>query len=112
MRLLALSLIAASVSIPALPAQQPGSNIDLPPSAHAVLQLKGDGVQIYNCTATPTAAKWALKAPDAKLLDASGKVIGRHFAGPTWKLEDGSQVQGELLAVAPAPEAGSVAWLL
>ena len=26
-------------------------------------------------------------------LDASGKVIGSHFAGPTWKLTDGGQVQ-------------------
>jgi hypothetical protein len=53
-----------------------------------------------------------LKAPDAKLLDDSGKEIGSHFAGPTWKLADGSQVQGALVASMPSPEAGSVPWLL
>jgi hypothetical protein len=56
--------------------------------------------------------KWVLSGPDAKLLDATGKMIGSHFAGPTWKLLDGSQVQGELVASQPAPEANSVAWLL
>jgi hypothetical protein len=53
-----------------------------------------------------------LKAPLAKLLDADGKTIGSHFAGPTWKLENGGQVQGELVASRPSPEAGAVAWLL
>jgi hypothetical protein len=112
MRVLATSLIAAAVSIVALHAQQPGGSIDLPAGARAVLQAKGDGVQIYVCTETQGALKWVLKAPDAKLLDASGKTIGSHFAGPTWKLEDGSQVQGELISSKPAPEANSVAWLL
>jgi len=112
MRILAVSLMVASVSFPALHAQQTGASIDLPAGVRVVLQAKGDGVQIYTCTSTPGGAKWVLKAPDAKLLDASGKSIGAHFAGPTWKLNDGSQVQGELLANKPAPEAGSVAWLL
>lgn len=112
MRVLVLSLIAAAASIPALFAQQSGGSIDLPQGAQAVLQANGDGVQIYTCTDAPGGLKWVLKAPDAKLLDSSGKVIGHHFAGPTWKLEDGGQVQGELMASRPAPEAGSVAWLL
>jgi hypothetical protein len=77
-----------------------------------VLEAKGVGFQIYTCTDAPTWPKWVLTAPDAKLVDASGKTIGSHFAGPTWKLEDGSQVQGERIASRPAPEAGSVAWLL
>ncbi|MFZ0306114.1 MAG: DUF3455 domain-containing protein [Terracidiphilus sp.] len=112
MRFLTASLILAAVSIPALQAQQAGASIDLPHGVQAVLQAKGDGVQIYTCASTPAATKWMLKAPDAKLLDASGRSIGSHFAGPTWKLNDGSQVQGELVASRPSPEAGSVAWLL
>jgi len=109
MRILAASLIIAASSIPA---QQTGASIDLPTGAQVVFQATGNGVQIYTCTSTPAAIKWTLKAPDAKLLDASGKTIGSHFAGPTWKLNDGSQVQGELVANRPSPEAGSVAWLL
>jgi hypothetical protein len=113
MRILAASLILSMISIPALQAQQPAVSIDLPAGARAVLQARGDGVQIYTCTSAPSGAKWALTAPDAKLIDESGKVIGRHFAGPTWKLDDGgSQVQGELIANRPAPDAGSIPWLL
>jgi hypothetical protein len=111
MRFLAASLIVAAVSIRALPAQQIGS-VEPPAGARRVLQAKGDGVQIYVCSAANDVIKWTLKAPDAKLLDASGTIVGSHFAGPTWKLLDGSQVQGELIASKPAPEADSVAWLL
>lgn len=77
-----------------------------------MMQAKGDGVQIYICTDTHDGFKWVLKAPDAKLLDSSGETIGRHFAGPTWSLVDGSQVQGELIASRPAPEGNAVAWIL
>jgi hypothetical protein len=112
MRIRAASLILAAFSIAVLHAQQIDGSIDPPPGAHAMLEAKGVGFQIYTCTETPTGSKWVLTAPDAKLVDASGKTIGSHFAGPTWKLEDGSQVQGERIASRPAPEAGSVAWLL
>ncbi len=90
-----------------------GGPIDVPvEAANIVLQAKGSGVQIYICTDAPGGAKWVLKAPDAKLQDASGKTIGTHFAGPTWKLLDGSQVQGELIASMPSLEPGAVPWLL
>lgn len=112
MRILAASLIAAAVSTVALHAQQTDVSIDPPAGAHSVLVAKGVGVQIYTCTDTGTGPRWVLTAPDAKLLDASGKTIGSHFAGPTWKLEDGSQVQGDRIGSKTAPEARSVAWLL
>jgi hypothetical protein len=112
MRILAASLILATVSVPSLRAQQTGASIDLPTGVQVLLQARGDGAQIYTCTTATDGAKWVLKAPDAKLLDPSGKSIGSHFAGPTWKLNDGSQVQGELVAKQSSPEAGSVAWLL
>lgn len=112
MRILVVCLIAAVVSTLPLPAPQTGGSIDPPAGAREVLQAKGDGVQIYVCTDTQAGLKWVLKAPDAKLLDAFGKTIGRHFAGPTWRLVDGSQVQGELIASQAAPKANSVAWLL
>jgi hypothetical protein len=110
-RILAASLIAV-VSVLALPAQQPGGAIDPPAGARIVLRAKGDGVQIYMCTGSQDGLKWVLKAPDALLLDDSGKTIGSHFAGPAWKLAHGSQVQGALIASNPAPEVNSVAWLL
>jgi hypothetical protein len=112
MRGLAINLILMAAGAFSVNAQQPAGSIEVPEGARAVLQAKGDGVQIYTCTDMPGGTKWTLKGPDAKLLDASGQTIGTHFAGPTWKLTDGSQVQGELMANKPAPEAGSVPWLL
>jgi hypothetical protein len=98
-------LIAAALT---MNAQQTAWSIDPPTGAHVVLEAHGKGVQIYTCDGT----KWLLKAPDAKLLDASGKVIGSHSAGPTWTLADGGHVQGELIASKPSPEANSIPWLL
>jgi hypothetical protein len=112
MRNLAASFITAVVSILAQSAQQTGGSIDAPVGARVVLQAKGDGVQIYVCAGSHAELKWILKAPDAKLLDASGTAIGSHFAGPTWSLTDGSQVQGAQIASKPAPDGDSVAWLL
>lgn len=89
-----------------------GSSIEVPAGARMVLEARGSGVQIYACTAADSGAKWVLQGPDAKLLDADGKQIGTHFAGPTWKLNDGSQVQGTVLASQPATQAGVVPWLL
>jgi hypothetical protein len=53
-----------------------------------------------------------LKAPDAKLLNQEGSVIGRHFAGPTWQLNDGSWVKGKAVAKQVAPDPTAVPWLL
>ncbi|HEX4164227.1 MAG TPA: DUF3455 domain-containing protein, partial [Bryobacteraceae bacterium] len=49
--------------------------------------------------------------PDAKLLNQEGSVIGRHFAGPTWQLNDGSRIKGKVVAKQVAPDATAVLWL-
>jgi hypothetical protein len=95
-----------------LGAQQDGASIDAPAGARPILEVRGDGVQIYACAQTAQGLKWVFKAPEAKLLDGSGNVVGSHFAGPSWKFMDGGGVQGELIASRPSPDAGSVAWLL
>ncbi|QNI31548.1 DUF3455 domain-containing protein [Alloacidobacterium dinghuense] len=97
----------------ASPSQAPSSpapsTIELPPGTHELLlEAKGEGVQIYTCAQ----GKWVLKGPDAKLLDAQGAILGSHFAGPTWKLTDGSEVKGKAVASQPSPDADSVPWLL
>jgi hypothetical protein len=111
-----ISLIFAALSASLLHAQQAGASVDPPAGAEVVLVAEGVGVQIYTCTGTAGGAKWVFKAPQAELQDATGKTIGSHSAGPTWALEDGGavhgQVQGELVASQPAPEAGAVPWLL
>ena len=108
----AMFVLLAGFSALVVTAQQPTPSVDVPQGARVVLQAKGDGVQIYTCTETPTGVKWMLTRPDAKLLDASGRVIGAHFAGPTWRLNDGGQVQGQNPRELPNPHDGSIAWLL
>lgn len=101
----AASLLLAAASS-GTPAQTP--SIGAPPGTTLLLHAKGDGVQIYSCTDT----HWELKAPDARLLDAHGRVIGRHFAGPTWHLDNGGEVKGKAIAKQPAPDGSSAPWLL
>src|ERR1700691_5221461 len=81
-------VVAATVS---LFAQQSVPSTDVPSGAHRMLRLMGKGVQIYTCKD----GGWTLKAPDAKLFDSAGNSVGTHFAGPTWKLADGSEGQGK-----------------
>jgi hypothetical protein len=103
------SILLASVS---LIGQQAAVSIDVPAGARQVLQVKGEGFQIYTCTSKSQSPKWVLTAPDAKLLDDAGHVVGTHFAGPSWKLSDGGVVQGELIASQPSSEPESIPWLL
>jgi hypothetical protein len=105
-RVIALSLIAYSILL--LQGKQPSSSVEAPAGTALLLEAAGDGAQVYTCTN----GHWTLKAPDAKLLDEQGKVIGTHFAGPTWRLEDGSEVKGKAIASRPAADGSSVPWLL
>src|SRR6478609_2988917 len=61
---------------------------------------RATGFQIYVCR------------PDAELFDEQGKLIGKHFGGPTWQLNDGSQVTGKMAAKADAPDPKAIPWLL
>ncbi len=56
----------------------------------------GKGVQIYACQQSATGPQWVFQAPEADLLDAAGKSIGTHGAGPIWIANDGSSVKGEV----------------
>lgn len=71
------------------------------------------GVQVYECRAGNGASPaWAFVAPEADLLDAQGRVIGRHGAGPYWRAQDGSRVDGTVAARRDAPRPGDIPWLL
>ena len=84
-----------------------------PPTGSAsVLELAADGVKIYTCEAKEGGFAWSFKAPEANLFDKQGRQVGTHFAGPTWKLDDGSDVVGEVVAKADAAEPGAIQWLL
>ncbi len=83
-----------------------------PKGLTVILHLHGKGEQIYVCQAAGAAASWKFKAPKADLFGETGERVGRHFAGPTWQAQDGSQIVGKLVASAPSPEANNIPWLL
>jgi hypothetical protein len=84
-----------------------------PPEGSALLlELAADGVQIYTCEAKEGGFGWSFKAPEANLFDQQGRQVGTHFAGPTWKIDDGSAVVGEVVAKADAADSDSIQWLL
>src|ERR1700744_3734515 len=103
------SMAHAQMTPPASPAVVEGKTVQFDSStATLVLEARGEGVQIYTCAKDADWA-WKFKGPDAMLFDAEHHSIGRHFAGPKWRLEDGSEVQGKTLN--SRPQAGTVPWL-
>jgi Protein of unknown function (DUF3455) len=99
---------AQKVSPPEVPA-----TVQAPSGEEIVLLAHASGSQIYTCQAgADSKFAWTLKAPDAELKDEKGAVIGSHFAGPTWKLNDGSEVTGKAAAHVDSPDPASIAWLL
>ena len=83
-----------------------------PEGSSLVLELVADGVQVYTCDPKDGGYGWSFKAPEANLFDKQGRQVGTHFAGPTWKIEDGSEVVGEVVAKADATEPRAIQWLL
>jgi len=89
------------------------SAIAVPSGLEPVLYGFGKGSQIYTCKAGADGKfSWTLKAPEAELRDRKDKVIGQHSAGPTWKLNDGSEVTGKAAAHVDSLDDESVPWLL
>jgi hypothetical protein len=113
--LLAIAVVAqGQVASPGAEAQgreAQGKTVRFDDSSTATLILKarGEGVQIYTCVKDADWA-WKFKGPEATLFDEHHKAIGKHFAGPTWRLDDGSEVQGKLLESKPQP--GTIPWLI
>jgi hypothetical protein len=84
-----------------------------PPQGSALfLEVGAEGVQIYTCESKASGFEWSFTAPEANLFDTQGRQIGTHFGGPTWKLDDGSTVVGEVIAKADAPKPDAIEWLL
>ncbi len=104
--------IAAALAV--LASNAFASEPPVPPPAGAALlfEATADGVQIYACEAQGQGFAWVFKAPEANLFDRQGRQIGTHFAGPSWKGNDGSVVVGEVVDKADAPGGNAIPWLL
>jgi hypothetical protein len=88
-------------------------SLKAPAGEEVILAAHATGVQVYVCQ--PGADQkfaWVLKAPEAELTDSAGKKIVHHFAGPTWKHVDGSELTGKVVAKHEAPKPDAIPWLL
>ena len=108
-----VGLLAALVTAPAV------AQVALPdaPAAFGVadratiLVVHGVGAQIYECKPDSGGAnQWVFREPVASLFE-DGRTVGRHYAGPTWALEDDATLKAKPAASAPGATAGDVALL-
>jgi uncharacterized protein DUF3455 len=113
-RVFAVACIGALVqSVFVLPKDDVPNNIKAPAGEKTVYTAYAKGVQVYACqVGSDGKYSWVLKEPRANLLDQEGKPVGLHFAGPTWKLNDGSEVTGKIVAKHNAPKSDAIPWLL
>lgn len=109
-------LMAAQGQAPVRP-EVPDS-LKAPAGEEVILAAHATGTQIYVCQqGADQKHAWVFKAPEAELTDATGKKVIHHFAGPTWKHIDGSEVKAKVVAKQDAPKADApkpeaIPWLL
>lgn len=109
-------LMAAQGQAPVRP-EVPDS-LKAPAGEEVILAAHATGTQIYVCQqGADQKYAWVFKAPEAELTDATGKKVIHHFAGPTWKHIDGSEVKAKVVAKQDAPKADApkpeaIPWLL
>jgi hypothetical protein len=80
---------AALKSFPPLPSPK----LAVPEGNQLAFFFDALGVQIYSCQATASGHAWTFVAPEASLFNPRGKLVVKHFGGPTWQsVADGSKV--------------------
>lgn len=94
----------AEVSIP--------EQIKVPAGYSPVLTAHAKGDQIYQCALSEGKFSWETQAPDAKLFDAQGKIVGNHTAGPLWEYKEGSRVVGRVVNKIDIAPSSAISWLL
>jgi len=113
----AVSFIAACGSMsPMMPTySQAGlpAAVQVPAGNKVALETVGAGDITYQCSAKKDMAgqfEWVFVGPDAKLMDRSGKQVGKYYGPPaTWEAMDGSKLTAVQIAVAPnTAMAGSI----
>ena len=90
----ALTSLAAMLAAATARAQVPDAIAA--PNGTVVVTVHAEGAQVYDCKAGADGKLvWQFREPIATLL-VDGKTVGRHFAGPSWELADGSAVTGKV----------------
>lgn len=88
------------------------SKIKAPSDREPVLKLAARGAQVFRCEKRDTQGVWIFRQPDAELLDAAGKVVGRHGAEFSFEHADGSRLVSKIAAYDDAPKPTDLRWLL
>jgi hypothetical protein len=103
----AAALTAASaISMPGVIDSAPASGEMLIATLHA------EGAQIYHCKLNGEGKlAWQFREPVATLLQ-NGETVGRHYAGPSWEMRDGSAVSAKVTAQTPGATQDDVPLLL
>ncbi len=88
------------------------SKIKAPSTHEPVLQLASRGVQIFRCEKRDAQLTWVFRQPQADLLDAGGKPVGKHGANFSFEHDDGSRLVSTIVAYDDAPKPTDLRWLL
>ncbi len=86
--------------------------IRVPAGNNAILTVHAKGDQIYQCVLNKDEYSWQLQAPDAKLFDEQGHVVGNHYSGPIWEYKEGSRVVGKVVKKIDKTPESAISWLL
>jgi hypothetical protein len=108
-RLLIATVAALALASPIAAHAAEPAKIQVPAGHEPYLLAHAIGVQIYACAATPDGPKWQFVAPEALLY--GHRFLGHHFAGPTWKAADGSNVRAARVDGATV-DPTAIPWLL
>ena len=111
-----LAIVLASSLLLCFPARDMADDKPLPaaiaaPGETIVHTVHAVGLQLYECKAGADGKlAWTFIAPQA-MLTADGKVVGKHGAGPSWELLDGSLITAKAVANAPGATENDIPWL-
>jgi hypothetical protein len=92
--------LKASAQVPQAIAAAPGEA--------PIVTVHAEGAQIFECKADAGGKlAWQFREPVAALM-IDGKTVGRHYAGPSWELADGSALVGKVAGRAPGATAKDI----
>jgi hypothetical protein len=100
-----------TTSVTAMADDKPLPTAIAAPGETTVLTAHAVGLQLYECKpGADGKLVWTFTAPQATLT-VDGKVVGKHGAGPSWELTDGSGITAKAVANAPGATENDIAWL-
>ncbi len=106
MRTILSSLAIGAMMLPSVVTKAEIINVFVTPGEALVATIHAEGAQVYECKADAAGQlAWKFREPVATLM-IDGKTVGRHFAGPSWELSDGSLVTGKVSGSAPGATVG------